>query len=114
MAEGEIMEILEKTKELVALIKVAGNIDITKKILELEREIIALTRHNRQLQEKVEEQQKVLDLKGKMKWKKSVYWKESEEYPYCPVCWDGSHKLSHLEKSSRYAWVCQICNVGFG
>jgi len=93
-AEGEIMGIIENAKELADL-------------------LIELTRQNRQLEDKVEEQKKLLDLKGKMKWEKPVYRTEGEEDPYCPQCWEVSQKQVHLRKWQYGNWFCHNCKKVF-
>ena len=109
------MSIIENAKEVVDLIKAAGNSELYQKIVELEDEIIELTRHNRLLEEKVEEQKRLLDLKGKMNWEKPIFRMEGEEDPYCPVCWEGSQKTCHLFKGGRtYLWFCKVCKINTG
>ncbi len=108
------MDILEKTKKIVEVIKLSGNVDLQTQIEELEGEIFELNKHYIELKKKYEELENSLALKEKMKWEGSVYWKEGDENPYCPRCWEDRQKLSHLEKGSMYAWVCQICYERFG
>ena len=45
-AEGKVMGIIDNAKELADLLKAAGNTELYRKIVELEGEIIELTRQN--------------------------------------------------------------------
>ena len=106
------MGIIANAKEVADLVKNLGNTELYRKIVELEGEIIELTRQNRQLEEKVQDQQRLLDLKGKMKWEKPVYRMEGEDDPYCQQCWEASQKTIHLTKS-RGIWYCLNCDKLF-
>ena len=87
-----------------------GIIENAKELADL---LIELTRQNRQLEDKGEEQKKLLDLKGKMKWEKPVYRTEGEEDPYCPQCWEVSQKQVHLKKWQNEGWFCHNCGKIF-
>lgn len=73
VADGEVMSIIDNAKEVADLIKAAENTEHYRKIVELEGEIIELTRQNRKLEETVEEQKSLLALKEKMIWKNPFY-----------------------------------------
>jgi transposase-like protein len=99
---------------LANLIKKVGDVDLYRKIVELEEEIIELTRQNRQLEEKVDEQQRLLDIKGKMKWEMPFYTMDGDDVPYCPQCWEASEKTIHLRRmQENNGWFCKNCKSTF-
>ena len=56
------MGIVENLKEAADVAKAIGNIDLYRKIVELEGEVIELTRENQQLRQNIDEQKRWLEL----------------------------------------------------
>jgi vacuolar-type H+-ATPase subunit I/STV1 len=112
------MGIIENAKEIADLVKKAGDIDLYRKIVELEGEVIELTREKRALEEKVAEQDKALQLQKALKFSsEGFYWIEGEQVPYCPRCWEVQRRVVHLfhaftnEDKTRYD--CPDCKQMF-
>jgi hypothetical protein len=83
------MGVLENMKEVADLIKQIGDINLNRKILTLETEVLDLTRDKRRADEKVEELERALKFQKSLKFKDPYYWLEGDSSPYCPGCWDG-------------------------
>jgi hypothetical protein len=90
------MGIIENVKEVADLVKKVGDIELYRKIVELEGEIIELTRQNRSQQEEIEELKKILNKKQDMIFKKPFYYIENDHQPYCPKCWEVNALAVHL------------------
>ncbi len=107
------MGVIENMKELADLIKKAGDIELYRKIVESEGEVIELTREKRRLEERVEELEKLLVLQEGMAFRAPFYFQDRDETPFCPRCWEASKRAVHLfhnftnEENTR--WDCPDC-----
>lgn len=90
------MGLLENMKELADLIKKAGDIELYRKIVESEGEVIELTRDSRCLQETVDELKKLLALHKQMVFKEPFYWQGGDKTPYCVACWEAKKTAVHV------------------
>jgi hypothetical protein len=90
------MSIIDNVKDIAELIKKLGHTDLCRKILDLEEEIVALTRQIRSLEEENEELKKTLSLIKKMKSKKPFYFQDGDPVPFCPRCWEKDKNPVHL------------------
>jgi hypothetical protein len=92
------MSMIEEVKEIADLIKKVGDADLYRRIVNLEAEVIELTRNNRHLGQKVEELQDSLKISKKLTFKDPYYWVEGDPTPYCPACWDSKKLATHIVK----------------
>ncbi len=95
------MNAIDNVKDLAKLIQDLGRLDLYKKVLELQSELLALTEEKNNLRLEIEELRKRFDLKKNLRFDECTYWlkeNEKESGPYCPSCWDGQGKLSRLLK----------------
>jgi hypothetical protein len=111
------MGVVENMKEMADLIKKLGDIELNRKVLTLETEVLDLTREKRRAEEKVEELERTLRFKGDLKFKEPFYWLGDDQTPYCPVCWEDKHKAlhvhySHANNHGQY-WACPNCKADF-
>jgi hypothetical protein len=88
-------------------------IDLNRKLVALEGEVLDLTRDNRRLESKVEELEIALRLKKALEFKEPFYWLEGDNTPYCPACWEKTHQAVHVVKAwseeGRTGWDCPCC-----
>lgn len=91
------MSILENTKEIAELIKKMGNIDLYKRIVELEGQIINLSRDKHQLEVKLYEIEKAIEQEQDMEFRMPFYYKGEDPHPFCPKCWEANRKAIHLK-----------------
>jgi len=70
------MGVVENMKDVADLIKKIGDIELNRKILTLETEVLDLTRDKRRADEKVEELERALKFKNELKFKDPYYWRE--------------------------------------
>jgi|SRR5215469_18840406 len=90
------MGLIDEMKEIGDLIKKAGDIDLYRRIVSLEGEVIDLTREKRLADERIGELERALKIRGQLKFSDSYYWIEGDPSPYCPACWDSKQVLSHI------------------
>lgn len=109
------MSIISNAKEIADVIKKLGDIELYRKIVELEGEIIELTRANHSLELRVEELTRTLTIKQKLTFKAPFYYAENDHVPYCPKCWESESKAIHLvsngffEGNHQTQFVCVPC-----
>lgn len=107
------MGVIENMKEVADLVQKIGDINLNRKIVNLEGEVLALTREKRHLELKVEELERVVKLKKGLAFKEPFYYLEGDKTPYCPGCWEDKQASIHLTYSGNYQftidWLCPVC-----
>jgi hypothetical protein len=107
------MGVIENMKELADLIKKAGDIELYRKIVESEGEVIGLTRENRRLNERVGQLEGLVALQKRMIFRAPFYFQDGDQTPYCPRCWEASKCAVHLLLISGSRWDCPNCKQMF-
>ena len=111
------MGVLDEIKEIGDLIKKAGDIELYRRIVRLEGEVIDLTRDIRHLQQANGELQEALKFKGEVVFREPFYWLKGDPAPYCPICWEKEAKAVHIVYSHRNVhgeyWDCKACGAHF-
>ena len=109
------MDTLDKIKELASLVQKVGDIDLYRRIVELQGEVVELSTRNFRLEKKCAELEGELNKKKALSHHKQLYFSEGDPIPYCPRCWETNDKLIHLFRSrGQYAagvhgWECHTC-----
>lgn len=102
------MGILDDIKETVSIIQKIDNIDLYRKILDLQAEAMALVEENRTLKA-------AASIEAELEYRQQAYWKkygtEKQEGPFCPKCWDVERKLVRLLKSNGFFPQCPSCKI---
>ena len=78
------MGTIENVKEMAILIKNLGDLDLYRRILDLQGEIIDLTGAKRSLDEENHELKKQLEFSKKMQFNEPFWYTEGDHVPYCP------------------------------
>lgn len=111
------MGAVENVKEIADLIGKFHDIELNRRILKLEEEVIDLTRDKRRAEEKVEELERTLKFKAELVFKEPFYWLGADQTPYCPVCWEDKHKAIHIRYhnslNAKQHWQCPNCKTSF-
>jgi hypothetical protein len=108
------MSIIDNVKEIADLVKKAGDIDLYRRIVGLEGEVLDLSRRNRELEYKIEELREVVDISKKLVFKAPFYWIPDDKIPFCSKCWEENKKPIHMlltDPDSRY-YACPVCDFG--
>lgn len=106
------MSILENAKEIANLIKKAGDIDLYRKIVELEGEIVGLTSRNLELEVKNSDLARQLEIKALLEFTAPFYYSKDDQIPYCPRCWESEGRALHLSKVVE-DFQCPQCKIVF-
>ncbi len=113
------MGIIENAKEAVKLVQQIDNIELYRKILDLQAEALELTEQLKQKDEMISRLKGVLDLKGKLICKDSAYYITDEnekiiDGPFCTKCFDVDHLKCRLVATDKEPIViCPNCKVQF-
>jgi hypothetical protein len=110
------MDIIGNVKEIADLAKKYDDIEFYRKIVELEGEVIELTRQLRQAECKGEELEEKLTLKTRMKFEQPFYYQDGDSVPFCPRCYEAEIKAVHvvlIGQGERTRWDCPACNKMF-
>jgi hypothetical protein len=95
------MGTIENVKEMAMLIKNLGDLDLYRRILDLQGEIIELTGAKRSLEEQNLELKKQLEFGKKMQFQEPFWYAEGDGVPFCPSCWESKKLAIHLEYAGR-------------
>lgn len=111
------MGILDSAKEIADLVKKIGDIELYRKIVELEGQLIELTHEKREFEERCDRLEKQLAFSKTLTFKAPVYYAEGDSTPYCPICWEKDAKALHLEGPTRddgdTFYRCHVCDNVF-
>ncbi len=107
------MKVIDDVKEIGDLIKKYNDIELNRKIVNLEGEVQDLTRDKRRLESKVEELAAVVEMKQNLVFKAPFWWLENDETPYCASCWENQKKAIHVvlrvDVADHISWDCPTC-----
>jgi hypothetical protein len=111
------MSVIDNAKEIVALIKKLDDIELYRRIVELEGEIIELTRAKRETELQVEHLQETLKTQEQMRFMKPFYYMGRDPVPFCPQCWEANKITVHLQGPIRVTagprYDCHNCKSTF-
>ena len=107
------MGVIENAKELVSLVRKFDNIELERKIVDVQGDLILLVQENHVLQGKVRELREQLELRENLVAGVNVYWCKTDESerdgPFCTACLDSKGKLVRLRSHSDEDWFCPVC-----
>jgi hypothetical protein len=111
------MGIVENIKDAADLAKKVGDIELYRKIVHLEGEVMDLTREKRQAEQKIEDLQKQLALRTRMTFKQPFYFQDGDPVPFCPRCYEKDTVAVHLfpgiNRADLVRWDCPDCKQQF-
>lgn len=112
------MSIIDNVKEVVTLVQKLDDIELYRKIVELEGDIIELTRVNRELEENISKLLKGNEVISKLKFDSPFYSNEDGSELYCAKCIESEQLPIHLAKTTdlkmgRRIWMCPQCKTEY-
>jgi hypothetical protein len=107
------MGTLENLKEIADLVKKMGDIDLYRRIVEIEGEVVELTRRNRALESEHQELSHRVEFAARMTFTEPFWYADSDVVPFCPQCWESDRTAVHLlykgHMSGGHRYDCPNC-----
>lgn len=108
------MSIIDNAKEIASLVQKLGDIELYRKIVELEGEIIELTRDKRQLEDRLADIQRSQEIIQKLRFESPFYVTDREGELYCARCVESDRRAIHVVKTAelemrRRVYICPHC-----
>lgn len=113
------MAIIETSKSIVELAKKGMTIELQEKIMQLREEAIELQEENLTLKTENLKLKKKEELQEKVKFKRKVIYREGDEAPFCPYCYEKHQILIHLSGPTeghghnQQLYACQECGTEY-
>jgi len=112
------MGILDNVKEVAKAVKEIHNLELYQRVLNLHSDIIAVVEENNRLRDENKELTKIIRLKREMIFREPFYYREGDETPHCPACWEGKDRAVHVtfvfDSSDLTRWDCPSCKHTYG
>lgn len=90
------MGIIDNFKDVLKIADAANNLDLYKKLAELQTSVLGLQEENQELKGRLREIEKKNDIAGRLHVKDNAYYLDDGRQldgPYCMRCWDVDGKL---------------------
>ena|SRR5690348_8741855 len=111
------MGAVEDIKAVADLVKKFNDIELNRRILALENEVLDLSREKRRAEERIEELERSLRLNAELKFKEPFYWLGDDQTPFCAVCWEEGRKAIHVHyetsNNAKQYWTCPNCKTKY-
>lgn len=109
------MGAVENIKEVADLVKKFNDIELNRRILTLENEVLDLSREKRRAEERIEELERTLKFQKELYFYEPFYWMKGDKTPYCPSCWETKATAVHItfghdhQQPLGSTWQCPSC-----
>jgi len=112
------MTIIDTSKIIIELAKKGMTVEFEEKIMQLREEALELQEENLKLKTENIELKKKEELQEKVKFKRKVYYRDGDEIPFCPYCYEKHQLLIHLSlyeagKGGEQLPCCQECETEY-
>lgn len=111
------MGLVDKVKEVAALVQQLGNIELYRTILDLQKDALDSEDEKRKLRDQVLALEEEVRIKGQLAARDNVYWLgDGQEGPFCTGCKDSGKRLIRLHDHDLegIVWRCPVCEwVGY-
>jgi len=108
---------VENIKDLAEFVRRFNDIELNRRILNLEQDVIDLSRDRRRLEDRLEELERALRFKESLSYKAPFYWLEGDSTPFCPACWDSKRTATHVTRDLVPGFgprlVCAVCKNNY-
>jgi hypothetical protein len=104
------MAILDTIKEVASIAQQIDNLELVKRIMELQQQVFAQQDENRALIEEVRTLRAKLETRDQLAFRKNAYWR-GEEGPFCSRCFDAEGLVVRLIVQQGYSPKCPKCET---
>jgi hypothetical protein len=92
------MSVADNVREVGDLVRRFNDIDLNRRILKLEDEVLELSRDKRRADERIEELERALRFGKELALRDGLYWLEGDDTPFCTGCWDAERLAIRLKR----------------
>lgn len=109
------MSILDNAKGIAQAVHEINNLELYQRVLGLHSDIIELVEDNIRLRDENADLKKKIQLREDMKFKAPFYYREGDDTPFCPSCFESNkHEAVHVtfifDNDRDTRWDCPSCN----
>jgi regulator of replication initiation timing len=108
------MSLIDEIKSIAGVIQKVDNIELYRKILDLQAEALELIEQNSSLRAENIRLKEINKIQSNLVFKGNKYWLKKEESkmegPYCSKCWDSNNKLLRMHDLDDY-FHCPECKT---
>ncbi|MBB6632619.1 hypothetical protein [Cohnella thailandensis] len=109
------VSIIDNIKSVASVIQKADNIELYRKILDLQYEAMELVQQNNELRNQIMELRGKLSTQENLVFRNNQYWKvlegDKQDGPYCSKCWDVDNKLVRHNVLNNGYVTCPNCQM---
>jgi len=99
------------------LTKNGATLETQEKIMKLRLAVLSLQEENLALKKRVADLEDELATSTQMNYKKPFYFKEGDDQPFCPICWEKDNDSVHLigpgDAGLGLAYQCYHCKTSY-
>ena len=104
------MGVIETMKDLGVLIQKLDNMELVKRLVELQEQVYAVVTENRDLKEQNRSLQEKLSIRQSVDFRKNSYFK-GDDGPFCSRCYDAEGVLVRLHQQQGWKPKCPKCDT---
>jgi hypothetical protein len=104
------MGVIDTVKEMGTLIQKLDNLDLLKRMVELQEQVSTLVTENRDVRDENRVLRDRLSTRDQMAFRDNAYWK-GEEGPYCLCCFDAEGLAMRMLVGKGYYPSCPKCKT---
>ena len=112
------MSIVENVKEAVKLVQQLDNVDLMRKMMDVQTDAMDLFDQNTALKKEIERLEDALQTMAKVVVGVNSYWivREGGGYdgPFCTGCWDSKNRLMRVILTGSSVLQCPVCSTRVG
>ena len=104
------MGAIDTLKELVTLVQKLDNLELLKRMVELQEQVFSLVTENQELRRESQRLSEQLAQMDQMEFRQNSYWK-GDEGPFCSRCFDVERRSVRMLKSEEHYPQCPNCGI---
>ena len=103
------MGVYDLAKDALKLAQQIDNIELQRKILDMQNEALQMVEERQKLVDRVHELEEELQTHGELDFKDNCYWRGADG-PFCTNCWDVGKSLVRMwQMPDPEYWQCPSC-----
>jgi hypothetical protein len=111
-------DIVNAAKEVYNAVQKYNDVPLMKQVVELQQAVLDLQAELIELRKELADALAKLDVRHSMHKRGEYFYKDGDEEPYCPRCWQGDNKLVYLPAVKTSPAIgafrrCIVCKENF-